>query len=112
MQEQGDLRYFLNQRQKFDIRAVLVLLHRGEVFVAQEKPTQELYILPGGAVKFTEESQNAANREAREELGLTNLNLKFAGILENWLLKMARQNKIFENIPSNRILITRDIYFK
>lgn len=44
--------------------------------------------MPGGAVKFNEESQAAAEREAREELGLTDLKLEFAGILENfWKLK-------------------------
>lgn len=88
MQEQDDLRYFLNRKQKFDVRAVLILLHRGEVFVRQENSKQELYILPGGAVKFNEESQSAAEREAYEELGLTDLKLEFAGILENfWKLK-------------------------
>lgn len=47
-----------------------------------------MYILPGGAVKFNEESQSAAEREAYEELGLTDLKLEFAGILENfWKLK-------------------------
>ncbi|HIY93850.1 NUDIX domain-containing protein [Companilactobacillus sp. HBUAS56275] len=88
MQEQGDLRYFLTQKQKFDVRAVLILLHQNKVFVRQENTKRELYILPGGAIKFNEESQAAAEREAREELGLTDLKLEFAGILENfWKLK-------------------------
>lgn len=95
MQENGDLRYFLNDRQKFDVRAVIVLLYQGKVFVGQDDSEPELYILPGGAVKFNEESQEAANREAREELGLTNLNLEFAGILENfWKLKQVTYHQL------------------
>lgn len=95
MQEQDDLRYFLNRKQKFDVRAVLILLHQGEVFVRQENTKQELYILPGGAVKFNEESQSAAEREAYEELGLTDLKLEFVGILENfWRLKKTNYQQL------------------
>lgn len=95
MQEDGDLRYYLNNRRKFDVRAVLVLLYHGKVFVGQDDTRSELYILPGGAIKFNEASQQAAKREAREELGLKDLHLDFAGILENfWKLKQVTYHQL------------------
>lgn len=85
MQESNDIRYFLNDNCKFDVRAVLVLLHQNEIFARMENhDSEKLYILPGGAIKFNEESKNGAYREAKEELDLDNLQLHFAGILENF----------------------------
>lgn len=85
MQESDDIRYFLSDNCKFDVRAVLVLLHQNEIFIRMEfHDSEKLYILPGGTIKFNEESQNSAYREAKEELGLDNLQLNFAGILENF----------------------------
>ncbi|WP_203623443.1 NUDIX domain-containing protein [Lacticaseibacillus sp. 866-1] len=83
MQEDRDIRYLLNPHERFDIRAVLILTHAGQVLVTPRKSgDKEITIVPGGAVKFGETGEDAAKREAKEELGLSLNKLTSTGIVE------------------------------
>ena len=84
MQEAQDLRYFVSDQQRFNVRAAVILTHAGQVLVT---PTTTpagapAVLVPGGAVKFGETGEAAALRELQEELGLFLPALNFTGIIE------------------------------
>lgn len=83
MQEDQDIRYFVHPDERFNVRAVLIVTHAGQVLVTpRPKDGQQRFVVPGGAVKFGETGEAAARREAQEELGLTLATLNLTGLIE------------------------------
>lgn len=82
MQEPGDIRYFMNATQRFNVRAAVLLENAGRLLVTPEADQPGMFKLPGGAVKFGESAIAAAVREVQEELQLTGLDFEPAGTVE------------------------------
>lgn len=61
--------------------SIIAKTNKGYVF--EKHPMGHLYII-GGRIKINENSLGAAKRELEEELGVTNIDLRLKGILENF----------------------------
>lgn len=70
---------------KFNVRVGLLVKKKNQVLV-ECNPNYDFVVLPGGRVKTLESSEDALIREINEEMkiDLTNYNLEFIGIDENF----------------------------
>lgn len=70
---------------KFNVRVGLLVKKKNQVLV-ECNPDYDFVVLPGGRVKTLESSEDALIREINEEMkiDLTNYNLEFIGIDENF----------------------------
>ena len=70
---------------KFNVRVGLLIKRRSDILI-ECNPDFDFVVLPGGRVKTLESSEDALIREINEEMkiDLTNYNLEFIGIDENF----------------------------
>jgi 8-oxo-dGTP pyrophosphatase MutT (NUDIX family) len=71
-------------RFNFRVGVILTRNNAREILLHREK--SGFYFLPGGRVSFGETSAETAGRESHEEFGISNLDLAFAGQVENFFV--------------------------
>lgn len=82
-----DLTINIDDNKKLNIRAVLLIRYKDEVLVETYEEYDYKW-LPGGRIRFNEDSNTTIIREIKEEmnLDLTKYNYKFSSILENFFI--------------------------
>jgi len=85
---QGDLTLDLADidKARFNFRVGVILTRNGGRELLLHRQNSSFYFLPGGRVSFGETAAETARRESLEEFGIANLDLVFAGQVENFFV--------------------------
>jgi 8-oxo-dGTP pyrophosphatase MutT (NUDIX family) len=85
---QGDLTLDLADidKARFNFRVGVILTRRDGRDLLLHRDKSGFYFLPGGRISFGETAAETARRESHEEFGLGDLDLAFAGQVENFFV--------------------------
>ena len=102
-----DIRYTNNEFQ-FLLRVCILIFNKDESKVLLfNVEGRKIFMLPGGKIGELEESIDAAKREIKEELGWENIEYKFLGISEEFVIDKGYNNQqinlIYKGIYNNDI---------
>ena len=102
-----DIRYTNNEFQ-FLLRVSILIFNKDESKVLLfNVEGRKIFMLPGGKIGELEESIDAAKREIKEELGWENIEYKFLGISEEFVIDKGYNNQqinlIYKGIYNNDI---------